>query len=69
MKISYSAVSVRAVRNPGVVAHLRKQFACALHGEPTSYNWRFVPEGDVWYQFGGEDVYADEDMVEIGALL
>jgi hypothetical protein len=68
VKISYSAVSVKALRNPRVADYLRKQFKVALRGEPTSYNWRLIPEGDVWYQFGGENVYADENMVEIGAM-
>ena len=68
MNVSHSTVSVKALRHSSVVDFLRKQFAFSLHGEPVSYNWRFVPKGDVWYQFGGEDVYADEDMVEIGAL-
>lgn len=65
MKFSYSWVSARAMRDSGVIAHLRRQFANRLDGDPDSYDWRFVPRGEIIY----EDVVAPRDMVEIVAIL
>ena len=64
MKFSYSWVTAREMRDSGIIAHLRRQLADSLGGNPDSYEWRFVPKGEILY----EEVVAPRDMVEIVAL-
>ena len=65
MKVSYSWVSAQVMRDSRLVAHLRRQFADSLDGDPDSYEWRFVPKGEIMY----EGVVAPKDMAEIVAIL
>jgi len=64
---SYSAMSVKALRDPVIVGNLRRRFEFTL-GEPTSYSWRFIAAGDVWYETEGEMVVAPYDLAEIVAV-
>ena len=65
MNYSYSWVSAPVMRDSRLIAHLRRQFAASLGGSPKSYEWRFVPKGEILY----EDVVAPKDMAEIVAVL
>jgi hypothetical protein len=64
--MKYSAAVTGARLGPRIPELFAPKFTYSLGGEPDSFTWEFIPEGEVWnYTREGAPMVADEDLVKL----